>query len=44
MSKIIFNEIQMKQLEKDKNVVKASERSITADGDKAYSVMTSELK
>ncbi len=29
MSKIIFNEIQMKQLEKNKNVVKASERSIS---------------
>lgn len=29
MSKIIFNEIQIKQLEKNKNVVKASERSIS---------------
>ncbi|MEB9683001.1 hypothetical protein P4J24_13930 [Bacillus anthracis] len=29
MSKIIFNEIQMKQLEKNKNLVKASERSIS---------------
>lgn len=29
MSKIIFNEIQMKQLEKNKNVVKVSERSIS---------------
>ncbi|WP_306471766.1 HTH domain-containing protein [Bacillus pseudomycoides] len=29
MSKIIFNEIQMKQLEKNKNVVKVSERFIT---------------
>ncbi|WP_370458102.1 HTH domain-containing protein [Bacillus sp. BPN334] len=29
MSKIIFNEIQMKQLEKNKNVVIASERSIS---------------
>lgn len=29
MSKIIFNEIQIKQLEKNKNVLKASERSIS---------------
>ncbi|EEM02226.1 Transposase [Bacillus pseudomycoides] len=29
MSKIIFNEMQMKQLEKNENVVKVSERSIT---------------
>ncbi|AJH03179.1 hypothetical protein P4493_29470 [Bacillus thuringiensis] len=29
MIKIIFNEIQMKQLEKNKNVLKASERSIS---------------
>lgn len=29
MSKFIFNEIQMKQLEKNKNVLKASERSIS---------------
>lgn len=29
MSKIIFNEIQMKQLEKNPNVIKVSERSIT---------------
>ncbi|MFD0769676.1 hypothetical protein ACFQZ1_12700 [Bacillus sp. CGMCC 1.60114] len=29
MSKIIFNEIQMKQLEKNENVLKASERSIS---------------
>ncbi|SCV19385.1 Putative transposase for insertion sequence element IS1353 [Bacillus cereus] len=29
MSKTIFNEIQMKQLEKNKNVLKASERSIS---------------
>ncbi|MBO1580920.1 hypothetical protein [Bacillus sp. XF8] len=29
MSKIIFNEIQMKQLEKNENVVRVSERSIT---------------
>ncbi|PEE40786.1 hypothetical protein COL91_26165 [Bacillus pseudomycoides] len=34
MSKIIFNEIQMKQLEKNKNVVKVSERSITGSGAK----------
>lgn len=29
MSKIIFKEIQIKQLEKNKNVLKASERSIS---------------
>ncbi|WP_029625970.1 HTH domain-containing protein, partial [Streptococcus sobrinus] len=29
MSKIIFNEFQMRQLEKNENVVKVSERSIT---------------
>ncbi|WP_155924336.1 hypothetical protein [Bacillus sp. UNC437CL72CviS29] len=29
MGKIIFNEIQMKQLEKNKNLVKVSERSLT---------------
>ncbi|AIY72862.1 hypothetical protein NT98_5802 (plasmid) [Bacillus cereus] len=29
MSKIIFNEIQMKQLEKNKNVLKAWERSVS---------------
>ncbi|EJR96830.1 HTH domain-containing protein [Bacillus mycoides] len=29
MGKIIFNEIQMKQLEKNKNVLKASDRSIS---------------
>ncbi|PEK69885.1 hypothetical protein COM55_28115 [Bacillus pseudomycoides] len=33
MSKIIFNEIQMKQLEKNENVVKVSERSITYRAD-----------
>ncbi|MBJ8031907.1 hypothetical protein JDS96_29770, partial [Bacillus cereus group sp. N21] len=33
MSKIIFNEMQMKQLEKNENVVKVSERSITYRAD-----------
>ncbi|MDM5188933.1 hypothetical protein QUF99_16895 [Bacillus sp. DX4.1] len=33
MSKIIFNEIQLKQLEKNENVVKVSERSIAYHAD-----------